>query len=387
MSLVADQNVSEKDSAKGGRLPGYLEDQVGRAGLGSIYDKVLAGERLSHEDGVALFESRELNVVGALANIVRERKNGDLTYFNRNLHINYTNICNKQCLFCAFDRLPGEEGGYVMYEEEIAERFQRFEGIPISEVHMVAGIHPRLPFEYYTDLLRTVKKIRPNIHIKAFTMIELAQMARKAQMPLEDTIMALKEAGLDSCPGGGCEVLSDRVHKELFRLKLKPEQWLETQRMVHKCGLRSNATLLYGHIETTDERVTHFERLRELQDETGGFQTFIPLAFHPDNTEISHLPPTTGFDDLKVIAVARLMLDNFQHIKGYWTMISPRLAQVSLSFGSDDMDGTILEEKITHEAGALTPQNLTLEYFVHLIKEAGRIPVERDTLYKELARF
>lgn len=386
MSLVADQ-TTETFSPAARPLPSFMEDQVRRAGLGGIYDKVLAGERLSREDGLSLFVARELNLVGALANIVRERKNGDITYFNRNLHINYTNICNKQCLFCAFDRLPGEEGGYVMYEAEIQERFSRWEGIPISEVHMVAGIHPRLPFEYYTDLLRMVKRIRPDIHIKAFTMIELAQMARKAQLPLEETIMLLKEAGLDSCPGGGCEVLSDRVHKELFRLKLKPEQWLETQRMVHKCGLRSNATMLYGHIETMEERVEHFEKLRELQDETGGFQTFIPLAFHPDNTEISHLPPTTGFDDLKVIAVSRLMLDNFPHIKGYWTMISPRLAQVSLSYGSDDMDGTILEEKITHEAGALTPQSLTLEYFVRLIKEAGRIPVERDTLYNELARF
>lgn len=385
MSLTADQET--KNSRHADALPPFIEHQVQQAGLAGIYDKVLAGDRLSHEDGLKLYEARELNLVGALANIVRERKNGDLTYFNRNLHINYTNICNKQCLFCAFDRLPGEEGGYVMYEAEIEERFARFEGHEIHEVHMVAGIHPRLPFEYYTNLLRHVKRIRPEIHIKAFTMIELAQMQRLSKMSLEDTIMALKEAGLDSCPGGGCEVLSDRVHKELFRLKLKPEQWLETQRVVHKCGLHSNATLLYGHIETMDERVTHFERLRELQDETGGFQTFIPLAFHPDNTEISDLPPTTGFDDLKNIAVARLMLDNFPHIKGYWTMISPRLAQVSLSFGSDDMDGTILEEKITHEAGAITPQELTLDYFVHLIKEAGRIPVERDTIYNEIQRF
>lgn len=385
MSLTADQET--KTSKPANALPSFIEHRIQQAGLASIYDKVLSDERLSHEDGLKLYEARELNLVGALANIVRERKNGDLTYFNRNLHINYTNICNKQCLFCAFDRLPGEEGGYVMYDAEIEERFARFEGHEIHEVHMVAGIHPRLPFEYYTNLLRHVKRIRPEIHIKAFTMIELAQMQRLSKMSLEDTIMALKEAGLDSCPGGGCEVLSDRVHKELFRLKLKPEQWLETQRVVHKCGLRSNATLLYGHIETMDERVTHFERLRELQDETGGFQTFIPLAFHPDNTEISDLPPTTGFDDLKNIAVARLMLDNFPHIKGYWTMISPRLAQVSLSFGSDDMDGTILEEKITHEAGAITPQELTLDYFVHLIKEAGRIPVERDTVYNEIQRF
>lgn len=380
LSLTADRPTTTN-------LPRFMEDRLAQAGLGRIYEKVLAEERLSHEDGVALYNARELNLVGALANIVRERKNGNLTYFNRNLHINYTNICNKQCLFCAFDRLPGEEGGYVMYDAEIEDRFACFEGHQIHEVHMVGGIHPRLPFEYYLNLLRHVKRIRPDIHIKAFTMIELAQMQRLSKLSLEETILALKEAGLGSCPGGGVEVLSERVHKEIFRLKLKPEQWLETQRAVHKCGLRSNATLLYGHIETIDERVTHFERLRELQDETGGFQTLIPLAFHPDNTELSHLPPTTGFDDLKNIAVGRLMLDNFDHVKGYWTMISPRLAQVSLSFGSDDMDGTILEEKITHEAGALTPQELTLDYFVKLIKEAGRTPVERDTIYNELGRF
>jgi aminodeoxyfutalosine synthase len=334
-----------------------------------------------------LFREPNLNLVGALANIVRERKNGNVAYFNRNLHINYTNICNKMCLFCAFDRLPGEEGGYTMHEPEIRERFKRWENAKITEVHMVAGINPKLPFSYYTDLLRTVKRIRPDIHIKAFTMIELAQIAKLAKMSAEETILALKEAGLDSCPGGGCEVLSDRVHKELFRLKLGPQQWLDMQRTVHKCGLRSNATMLYGHIETLEERVEHFLKLRELQDETGGFQTFIPLAFHPDNTELSHLPPTTGFDDLRMVSIARLMLDNFPHIKAFWIDISPKLAQVSLSYGADDMDGTVLEEKITHEAGGLTPQGLTLEELLALIREAGREPVERDTLYNVINRF
>jgi aminodeoxyfutalosine synthase len=367
-------------------LPSFVEDQLSRSGLSSIYDKVLAGDRLSFEDGVTLYKSHDLISIGAMANLVRERKNGNVAYFNRNLHINYTNICNKLCLFCAFDRLPGEEGGYTMYENDIRERFERWEGVRISEVHMVAGINPKLPFSYYTDLLKTVKAIRPDIHIKAFTMIELAQMVKLSGMSVEDTIQALKEAGLDSCPGGGCEVLSDRVHKELFRLKLGPKQWLDMQRNVHRCGLRSNATMLYGHIETMEERSQHFVQLRELQDETGGFQTFIPLAFHPDNTEISHLPPTTGVDDLKNVAVARLMLDNFQHIKAFWIMISPKLAQVSLSFGADDMDGTVLEEKITHEAGALTPQGLTLDELVRMIREAGREPVERDTLYNVLER-
>lgn len=390
MSLVAPQAPLEAQREINGpaeRLPGFLETQLSRSGLASIYDKVLAGDRLSFDDGVTLYRSPDFIGVGALANLVRERKSGNVAYFNRNLHINYTNICNKRCLFCAFDRLPGEEGGYTMYEQDIEERFSRWDGVKISEVHMVAGINPALPFSYYTDLLRTVKRIRPGIHIKAFTMIELAQMQKLARMSAEDTILALKEAGLDSCPGGGCEVLSDRVHKELFRLKLNPTQWLDMQRIVHQCGLRSNATLLYGHIETTEERIEHFIKLRELQDETGGFQTFIPLAFHPDNTEMSHLPPTTGVDDLKTIAVSRLMLDNFAHIKAFWIMISPKLAQVSLSFGADDMDGTVLEEKITHEAGALTPQGLALDELVRLIKEAGREPVERDTLYNVLERY
>lgn len=379
-SPIADRATATKP------LPAFVEDHMSRNGLASIYEKVLAGTRLSIEDGVTLYNSHDLIGIGAMASIVCERKNGNVAYFNRNLHINYTNICNKLCLFCAFDRLPGEEGGYTMYEDDIRERFSRWEGVSISEVHMVAGINPKLPFSYYTDLLRTVKSIRPDIHIKAFTMIELAQMVKLSGLSAEDTIHALKEAGLDSCPGGGCEVLSDRVHQELFRLKLGPAQWLDMQRKVHQCGLRSNATMLYGHIETMQERSEHLAKLRELQDETGGFQTFIPLAFHPDNTEISHLPPTTGVDDLKCIAVARLMLDNFQHIKAFWIMISPKLAQVSLSFGADDMDGTVLEEKITHEAGALTPQGLTLDELVRLIREAGREPVERDTLYNVLQR-
>lgn len=371
----------------GPALPRHMEARIQRSGFAAIYNKVLSGERLSAEDGLALYQTRDLLAVGALANIVRERKNGNVAYFNRNLHINYTNICNKMCLFCAFDRLPGEEGGYTMYEPEIASRFKQWDGVKISEVHMVAGINPKLPFSYYTDLLRTVKKIRPDIHIKAFTMVELAQMIKISKMSPEDTILALKEAGLDSCPGGGAEVLSERVHKAIFRLKIGPQQWLDLQRLVHKCGLRSNATMLYGHMETLEERVEHFIRLRELQDETGGFQTFIPLAFHPDNTEMSDLPPTTGFEDLKNIAIARLMLDNFPHVKAFWIMITPRLAQVSLNFGADDMDGTVLEEKITHEAGALTPQGLSLEELVSLIREAGREPVERDTLYHVLNTF
>lgn len=384
MSLALAEASTEEFSP---HLSAVVEASIRRSGLGDILDKVMQSQRLSLEEGIRLYENPNLNAVGALANIVRERKNGNRAYFNRNLHINYTNICNKMCSFCAFDRLPGEEGGYTMYESDIEGRFKQWEGVKISEVHMVAGINPKLPFQYYLDLLRSVKRMRPDIHIKAFTMVELQQMIKLSKLSAEETILALKDAGLDSCPGGGCEILSDRVHKAIFRLKIGPQQWLDLQRKVHQCGLRSNATMLYGHIETIQERVEHLIKLRELQDETGGFQTFIPLAFHPENTEMSELPPTTGFDDLRNIAVSRLMLDNFPHIKAFWIMISPALAQVSLHYGCDDMDGTVLEEKITHEAGAVTPQGLSLEEIVGLIREAGRVPVERDTLYNVLNVF
>lgn len=376
-----------KPDASGDGLPRFVEEHVARAGLGAIYQKVTRGERLDFDDGLTLYRSRDLLAVGAMANLVRERKNGNVAYFNRNLHINYTNVCNKKCVFCAFHRLPGESGGYTMSGRDIEKRLRQWEGVQISEVHMVAGVNPDLLFDDYLGLLRTVHRVRPDLHIKAFTMVEIAQMIKLSGLGAEGTIMALKEAGLGSCPGGGCEILSERVHRELFPRKIGPTEWLDLQRTVHKCGLRSNATMLYGHIETTEERVEHLMRLRELQDDTGGFQTFIPLAFHPDNTGLSDCPPTTGFDDLKNIAVARLMLDNFPHIKAFWIMITPKQAQVSLSFGADDMDGTVLEEKISHEAGARTPLGLTLDEMVRLIREAGRVPVERDTLYNPLQTY
>ena len=365
-------------------LSRILEDSITRSGLGTIYEKVLAGERLSFEDGLRLYETPDTLSVGALANIVRERKNGNRAYFNRNQHINYTNICNKGCNFCAFQRLPGEEGAYVYSPEEIREKMKATLDYFISEVHMVAGINPRLPYSYYLDILRAVKSVRPNIHIKAFTMVELAQIVKLSKKSVEETLEELKSAGLGSLPGGGAEILTDRVHKQIYKLKLSPQEWLNMQRAVHKAGLRSNATMLYGHIETIAERVEHLIKLRELQDETGGFQTFIPLAFHPDNTEMADLPGTTGLLDLRNLAVPRLMLDNFPHVKAFWIMVSPKIAQVSLSFGVDDMDGTVIEEKITHEAGATTPLGLTREEIVRLIREAGRDPVERDTMYNPI---
>lgn len=360
-----------------------IQAQAAAAGIGDIAERVFAGERLSREDGVRLYGA-DLHAVGALANWVRERKHGDLTYFNVNQHINYTNVCNKLCRFCAFQRLPGQEGAYVMKPEEVAEKIRAQLDEPVTEVHMVAGIYPKLPYEYYLDILRAVKEVRPAIHIKAFTMIELMQIARRAKKPLAEVLPELVEAGLGSCPGGGAEVFSDRVRDEGYDKKNTGDEWIDTARTVHQAGLHSNCTMLHGHIETVEERVDHLDRLRLLQDETGGFQTYIPLSFHPDNTEWSHLPGPTALEELREIAVSRLLLDNIDHIKAYWIMLSIPVAQMALAYGADDVDGTVVEEKIYHEAGATTPQQVLRAELVQWIRDAGRIPVERDTIYNVL---
>ena len=360
-----------------------IQAQAAAAGIGDIAERVFAGERLSREDGVRLYAA-DLHAVGALANWVRERKHGDLTYFNVNQHINYTNVCNKLCRFCAFQRLPGQEGAYVMKPEEVAEKIRAQLDEPVTEVHMVAGIYPKLPYEYYLDILRAVKDVRPAIHIKAFTMIELMQIARRAKKPLAEVLPELVEAGLGSCPGGGAEVFSDRVRDEGYDKKNTGDEWIDTARTVHQAGLHSNGTMLHGHIETVEERVDHLDRLRLLQDETGGFQTYIPLSFHPDNTEWSHLPGPTALEELREIAVSRLLLDNIDHIKAYWIMLSIPVAQMALAYGADDVDGTVVEEKIYHEAGATTPQQVLRAELVQWIRDAGRIPVERDTIYNVL---
>jgi aminodeoxyfutalosine synthase len=360
-----------------------IQRQAEAAGIGDIAERVFGGERLSREDGVRLY-SADLHAVGALANWVRERKHGDLTYFNVNQHINYTNVCNKLCRFCAFQRLPGQEGAYVMKPEEVAEKIRAQLDEPVTEVHMVAGIYPKLPYEYYLDILRAVKEVRPAIHIKAFTMIELMQIARRAKKPLAEVLPELVEAGLGSCPGGGAEVFSDRVRDEGYDKKNTGDEWIDTARTVHQAGLHSNCTMLHGHIETVEERVDHLDRLRLLQDETGGFQTYIPLSFHPDNTEWSHLPGPTALEELREIAVSRLLLDNIDHIKAYWIMLSIPVAQMALAYGADDVDGTVVEEKIYHEAGATTPQQVLRAELVQWIRDAGRIPVERDTIYNVL---
>ncbi len=364
-----------------------MEALVEKAGLGDILARVKAGDRLTREDGLRLYDSPDLLAVGYLANLVRERLNGDFAYFNYNQHINYSNICTNLCSFCAFGRDKNAEDAYQMTPEDV--RFKVIERLdqPITEIHMVGGIHPDLEFDYYLDILRAIKSARPEVHIKAFTCVEIAHLATVAGKSIEETLKLLMEAGLGSLPGGGAEVFSPRIRKKTCDKKLSGEGWLEVAKTAHRLGLKSNATMLYGHIETAGEKIDHLAALREAQDETGGFQTFIPLAFHPANTGMADLSQSTGVEDLKNIAVSRIFLDNFPHIKAYWIMLGPKLAQVALSFGADDIDGTVTEEKVTHMAGAETEQAMTQEELIRLIREAGRIPVQRDTLYRELARY
>ena len=363
-------------------ISSLLQSRCAAVGLAEIYDKVLAGERLSTDDGLTLYRCPDVHAVGALANYVREQKHGDRTYFNVNQHINYTNVCNKLCRFCSFQRLPGQEGAYVMRPEEVAQKIREQLHEPVTEVHVVGGVYPRLPYSYYLEILQAIKEARPEIHIKGFTMIELMQIARNAKKPLAEVLPELREAGLDSCPGGGAEVFAKRVHDEGYHLKNTGEQWLETARTVHEAGLRSNCTMLHGHIETIEERVDHLNRLRLLQDETGGFQTYIPLSFHNEGNEWSHLPSPTALDELREIAIGRLLLDNIEHIKAYWIMLGIPIAQTALAFGANDVDGTVVEEKIYHEAGATTPQAVEREELIRWIRDAGRTPIERDTLYQ-----
>ncbi|NNF45436.1 MAG: aminofutalosine synthase MqnE [Desulfobulbaceae bacterium] len=354
------------------------------AGLDDIQQKVLAGERLSLADGLRLYQSSDILAVGWLANLVRERLNGNKAYFIYNQHINYSNICTNLCKFCAFGRKQDDDFAYEMSIEEVKEKVRQRLDEPIVEIHMVGGIHPNLPFSYYTEVLRGIKEVRPEVHIQAFTCVEIAHLASLCEKSVGTTLEILREAGLDSMPGGGAEVFSSRIRERTCADKLPGEDWIEVAKTAHRHGFRTNATMLYGHIETYEERLEHLDALRQAQDETGGFLAFIPLAFHPKNTELSALSSTTGMDDLRNIAVARLMLDNFAHVKAYWVMIGPKLAQIALSFGADDLDGTVKEEVITHMAGAETDQAIGSETLIRMITESGRVPVERTTLYDVL---
>lgn len=360
--------------------------QVTDPRLEPIAPKVLAGERLSAEDGLALFESHDLLALGWLANHVREKRHGNICFFNVNRHINPTNVCVAHCKLCAFGRSPDAPGAYTFALEEIFQRAAQGVAEGATEFHIVGGLHPDLPFDYYLDLVRGLKQRFPHVHLKAFTAVEVHYYSRLAKISLREVLIRMKEAGVDSLPGGGAEVFHPRVRRIICDHKVSGQMWLQIARTAHELGMRSNATMLYGHVETNEERVDHLLRLRELQDKTHGFQTFIPLAFHPANTPLSHLPGPTGLDDLKTIAVSRLLLDNFDHIKAYWIMLTPRIAQVALRFGADDLDGTVVEEKIYHDAGATTPEHLTRAELERLIRAAGRVPVERDTLYNRVDR-
>ena len=360
--------------------------QTDDARLLPVSEKVLAAERLSFDDGVALYRSGDILAVGWLANHVRERMNGNLAYFNVNRHINPTNVCVAACRLCAFGRKKDSEGSYTMALEQAWETAASGYSEAVTEFHIVGGLHPDLPFEYFLDLVTGLKVRFPQVHIKAFTMVEVAFLARRAKLSIAETLRQMKAAGVDSCPGGGAEIFADRVRHIICDHKIDGGEWLETARLAHLAGLKSNATMLYGHIENDEDRVDHLVRLRELQDETGGFQTFIPLAFHPDNTALDHLSKSTGMLDIKQIAVGRLMLDNFPHVKAYWQMVTPKIAQIALRFGADDIDGTVVEEKIYHDAGATTPQGMRRQDLIRLITEAGREPVERDTLYRSVTR-
>ena len=351
--------------------------------LSDIADKLDAGERLTPDDGVRLFEHPDLHAVGRLANREREKRHGDRTFYNFNLRLEATNVCVASCLFCSFARLrPGDAEAYTMSLEQVLDKLRARAHQPLTEVHIVNGLHPDLPFSYYLDLLRGLKGIRPDVHLKCFTAVEIAFFAETYGMTDESVLRELMAAGLDSLPGGGAEIFAERVRRKICHDKADADRYLAIHRIAHGLGLRSNVRMLYGHIETMEERVDHMLRARALQDETGGFQAFIPLAFHPDNNQMRKLPAPPASDTLRVHAVARLMLDNIPHIKAFWIATGVEVAQLALWYGADDLDGTVQEERIYHMAGSRTPETLTTADIQRLIRDAGREPVERDTLYR-----
>lgn len=356
--------------------------------VSGILLRALNGERLNVEDGVRLFESDDLPAIGAAANEIRQRINGNRTYYVVNRHINYTDICKNRCAFCAYSRNEGEDGAYLMSVDEIINRASSYwNEMKFTEIHIVGGLHPTMPLDYYVDMLSELKNRFPDVHIQAFTAVEIAHISEIAGLSIDETLEVLRNAGLGSMPGGGAEVFSKRVRDAVCPEKMPGDAWLSVMRQAHNQGIKSNSTMLYGHLETYQERVEHMVALRELQDETGGFMTFIPLKFHPSNTKLAHIAAQpNSIDDLKVYAISRLMLDNISHIKVFWIMLGIKLAQVALSFGADDFDGTVVEEKITHRAGATTPEGLTVSQLVDLIEETGTVAIERDTVYNEVIR-
>ena len=359
-----------------------------------IAAKVERGERLTREDGLALFASADLLTVGRLADVANRRKNRDRVYFAANQHINPTNVCilRNTCVFCSFARMPKEDGSYTRSLDEVFAEADAARENPTREFHIVGGLHPKLELSYYLDMFRGLKQRHPNVMIKALTAVEVAHLARIEGMTTRDVLLAMKDAGVSTLPGGGAEVFSPAARATIADRKLSGDEWLAVHREAHSLGLPSNCTMLYGHVETLEDRVDHLLALRALQDETGGFLTYIPLAYHPDHNELGEKlrrtgTATTGFDDLKNIAVGRLLLDNIPHVKTHWPMVTPFVSQVALTFGCDDLEGTVVFERVYHEAGAPTPMWLSYDEIVTLIRGAGKEPVERDSLYQTVRTF
>jgi aminodeoxyfutalosine synthase len=359
--------------------------------LGPIADKVLAGVRLDRADGIALYQTPDILGLGALAAWVNDRKNGDRVFFSANQHLNPTNVCvlRNTCVFCSFARMPKEDGAYTRSLEEVFHEAEQARGAPTREFHIVGGLHPKLRLSYYADMFRGLKERHPGVHLKALTAVEIAHLARIEKTSIEDVLVRLREAGLDTLPGGGAEVFSTAVRATIAERKLTGDEWIEVHRTAHRLGIRTNCTMLYGHVETAADRVEHLAILRELQDETGGFLTYIPLAYHPDHNELGQEldrtgSATTGFEDLKNIAVARLFFDNIDHVKTHWPMVTPFLSQIALDFGCDDVEGTVVYERVYHEAGARTAMHLPYRGLVELIRGAGKRPVERDSFYRPI---
>ncbi len=357
--------------------------------LHSIREKVYTGQRLSFEDGLFLETQADLFTLGELANYVREKKNGNYTYFNVNVHLNPTNVCVYRCNFCAFRSDLKDPRGYLMSDEQILERASEAESRGATEMHIVGGLHHQMPYEWYRNVVQIIHKQYPKLHLKAYTAVEWDWFASLTGRSTRDILAEFKQVGLGSLPGGGAEIFHPEIRDQICEHKADADTWLRIHREAHELGLRSNATMLYGHIEKANHRIDHLIRLRTLQDETQGFQTFIPLSYHPDNTKLSvdrQLKKPSVLQDLRTMAISRLMLDNFPHIKAYWIMLTVKTAQIALNFGADDLDGTVVHEKIYHDAGSDSPQEMTVEQIRRLISEAGRIPVERDTLYHEVVR-
>jgi aminodeoxyfutalosine synthase len=357
--------------------------------LQPIREKVLAGERLTFDDGLVMEASADLMTLGELANLVKERKHGKNAYYNVNVHLNPTNVCVYRCVFCAFRSDLKDPRGYLMSDEEILHRAAEADARGATEMHIVGGLHHKMPYEWYLNVVRIIHKAYPRLHLKAYTAVEWDWFVRMTKRPMADILAEFKANGLGSLPGGGAEIFHPEIRNQICEHKADAEEWINLHRLAHQMGLRSNATMLYGHIEKAEHRIDHLTRLRSLQDETGGFQTFIPLAFHPDNTKLAALRNLTKpsvLMDLKTMAISRLMLDNFSHIKAYWVMLGIKTAQISLKYGADDIDGTVVHEKIYHDAGSTMPQEMTVAELRALIEETGSIPIERDTLYREVRR-